>query len=329
MGDFWSPILLSSFSLTGIVQRNNREIAMGYDDRLYVTACKKCGTRWLFSPKAEGNDPAVPKHMFVCDSCTAQNYFRNPEMYPNLPPELFLGHEKHHQVRILPFPLEQRTSSWAYPYSIRSVLYQLSRELGECFLRVGGPNLVFGEKLFSDNCYDSPDPDVWDEGHICHITSGFTRDAETCPLFEKIKGLCQTPHEQRFLWAYLQIAKTRNFPMLLPQPRIGVGGRRRPDFVVFVPKQFLVYKRYAVELDGAHTNVDADQARDSDLAAEDYEVISVRPGDKGYFLEVRTLIERFYAEMTESKESEWELATEITVSHHTGGTSITDEDIPF
>ena len=302
---------------------------MGYDDRLYVTSCKKCGTRWLFSPKAGGNEAAVPKGKFTCDSCSAINYFRNPEMYPNLPPDLFLGHEIHNQVRVLPYPPERSTSEWAYPYSIRSVLYQMSREFGQCFLTVRGPDVVFGEKLFNDCCYDSPEPGEWDEGRTCHITSGFTRNAKTCPLFEKIKEFCQTPQEQRFLWAYLQIAKTQNFPMLLPQPRIGVSGRRRPDFVAFVPKQFLVYQWYAIELDGAHVDFEADKLRDSDLTTEGYQVISLRPGDKGYFPEVRALVERFYAEMRVAKESQWQLATEIAVSHYTGGSTLTDEDIPF
>ena len=38
----------------------------------------------------------------------------------------------------------------------------------------------------------------------------------------------------KVLHQYLVYAK-HQFPMLLPQPRIGIAERRRPDFVAFVP----------------------------------------------------------------------------------------------
>jgi hypothetical protein len=120
--------------------------------------------------------------------------------------------------------------------------------------------------------------------------------------------------------------------MLLPQMRVGIAERRRPDFVAFVPLQFLKYKRYAIELDGAHSEEHrrADEARDVELAAENYEVISLRPDELGYFPEVQKLVERFSVEMTEAERSAWDLATDVEVASWSGGTpTITDEDIPF
>jgi hypothetical protein len=137
--------------------------------------------------------------------------------------------------------------------------------------------------------------------------------------------------EQRFLWAYLSLVKGRNFPMILPQVRIGIAERRRPDFVAFVPLQYLKYKRYAIELDAAHgeEHADRDALRDSELASEGYEVISLRPNQNKYFPEVQKLLERFYREMSEAETSQWELATEVNVVSTIGGSVITDEDIPF
>ena len=119
--------------------------------------------------------------------------------------------------------------------------------------------------------------------------------------------------------------------MLLPQVRIGIAERRRPDFVLFSPLQYLVYKRYAVELDGAHTIERAvlDEARDMDLAAENYEVISLRPSELGYFSEIQKLVEKIAVEMTEAEKSAGELATEVENATFSAPLEISDEDIPF
>jgi hypothetical protein len=41
--------------------------------------------------------------------------------------------------------------------------------------------------------------------------------------------------------------------MLLPQARLGMGERRRPDFVVFIPVHFWNYKKLAIQLSIAVT----------------------------------------------------------------------------
>jgi hypothetical protein len=144
--------------------------------------------------------------------------------------------------------------------------------------------------------------------------------------------LCQTVYEKKFLWAYLSLAKGRNFPMLLPQVCVNIAERRRPDFLVFVPLQYLKFKRYAIELDGNHSDEqkEADSIRDTALAGEDYEVISLRPNELGYYKEVQRLLEKIYEEMMEAEKSAWDLATEVEIASTTGGPgTITDEDIPF
>jgi very-short-patch-repair endonuclease len=119
--------------------------------------------------------------------------------------------------------------------------------------------------------------------------------------------------------------------MLLPQVRIGIAERRRPDFVLFAPLQYLRYKRYAVELDGAHTpeQQEGDQARDVELAAEGYEVLSLRPNELGYFREVQKLVERIAGDMSEAERSARDIATEVEVERTVPKNALADEDIPF
>jgi hypothetical protein len=190
-----------------------------------------------------------------------------------------------------------------------------------------------GEPVHTDYCIDG----FWDAGEFiesnrehCHLLGGWIRGKDTCALWDELTKYCQTDNERRFLKAYLNLVKGRNFPMLLPQMRVGIAERRRPDFVVFVPMQYLVYKRYAIELDGGHgpERTEQDEARALDLAAENYEVISLRPG---YFREVQKLVERIEIEMTEAeRDARWELATSVdNDSFQLPSPAITDEDIPF
>jgi Protein of unknown function (DUF559) len=148
----------------------------------------------------------------------------------------------------------------------------------------------------------------------------------SCLLWETIKQLCQTGSEREFLQTYLRYVKDQQFPMLIPQARIGIAERRRPDFVSFVPLQFWKYKWFAIELDGAHSSHQAqtDAARDEEIAAYGYEVISLRPADKGYFEEARRLVERFeiLMNLAKSRAHRWQIAVEGKVIR-------TDEAVPY
>jgi hypothetical protein len=187
-----------------------------------------------------------------------------------------------------------------------------------------------GEPVHTDNCVDDSSDDEY-VVQRCHMLSGWIRGESGCPMWDDLRTYCQTITEQRFLWAYLSLAKGRNFPMLLPQVRVGIAERRRPDFVVFVPLQYLDYKRYAVELDGTHgaEHSDLDEARDRSLAAENYEVLSLRPNEIGYFSEVQKLVEKIAVEMTEAERSAWELATAVENATYSQPDIVTDEDLPF
>ena len=143
----------------------------------------------------------------------------------------------------------------------------------------------------------------------------------------KLKGLSQTDVERKFLHTYLRYVKDRQFPMLLPQVRVGIAERRRADFIAFVPLQFWKFKWVAIELDAAHpeSKFADDQARDKYYEEHKYDVLSLRPGAKGYLEEVKSLVEEFETWMNMAETDASDLATEARVL----STEPPGEDLPF
>jgi hypothetical protein len=166
-----------------------------------------------------------------------------------------------------------------------------------------------GESVFQDFCGETG------EFHDCDLVSGFTLGRATCDLWDGISRLCQTEMEQRFLRWYLELVKDRQFPMLIPQARIGIAERRRPDFLVFVPLQYWKYKWYAIQLDGAHpdSTTEDDKIRDAEVSVHGYEVISLRP-ERGYRPEVQRLLEQIESDMLKAEANPWGVALEIPVT---------------
>jgi hypothetical protein len=297
---------------------------MAYFHRFYITQCGSCATRWLHTRESWGGESLLPIS-FVCNKCDHRNTTTSAVPVPDVPRLLYCGHEKHRQLEIYPFPINQIGKPWAQPFSVRSFIYQASRQLGGCNYDCSEPRHVLGEPAYSDSCFDANED--WEpEQHGCHILSGWTRGQESCALWELIQQYCQTESEKKFLRQYLSYAKGRNFPMLVPQPRIGIAERRRPDFVVFVPLQFYKYKRYAIELDGAHSeaNSEADCLRDQEMSKEGYTVLSLRPSERGYLEEVQKLVEKVEAEMNTAETQDWDNAIEIRVVK-----TVEVADIPF
>ena len=166
-----------------------------------------------------------------------------------------------------------------------------------------------GETVFSDLCYS---PKESDERSECHVTSGWTNGQDNCPLWKKLTQFCQTGSEIWFLHHYLGLVRDRQFPMLLPQVSIGADESRRPDFVAYVPLQYWKYRWFAIELDTAHTenNAQADRQRDSYLVEHNYEVRSIRDVSHST---VQSLIEEFEDLMSRAKEQPEEVAIESEV----------------
>jgi hypothetical protein len=282
---------------------------VGCEHRVLKSTCPKCKSTaaWTWQ--------RAPKKMmdrWVCDKCDVTNFLGKVPEWPNVPRTLYIGVEKDHQVKVYPLPPERATESWAQPYSIRSFVSQASSRLGGCQYWCQQQGSVMDEPVFLDMCGE---PATGDMGS-CHLVAGFILGHSTCALWEKISKLCHTEMEQRFLRWYVGLVKDRQFPMLIPQVRVGIAERRRPDFVAFVPFQYWKYKLYAIELDGAHpdSNTEDDKLRDAELAVHGYEVISLRPEQGGYMAEVKRLVEQIERDMMKAEANPWEVALEIPVT---------------
>ncbi len=106
-------------------------------------------------------------------------------------------------------------------------------------------------------------------------------------------GLCQTGDEAMILQQYLLLTGAEHFPMLLPQASI-LKGKRRPDFICFVPVTKFQYHKVAVLIDRPGKLLENIKAEDDDYLKEGYLVkrIDVDPSGYGrsYFKIARELI---------------------------------------
>ena len=233
------------------------------------------------------------------------------------------------QLKLYPVPPERPRGEWVQPYSIRSFTYQASRFFGGCLYESERRGDVWDEPVFMDQCGDLegswiPDPSA---RHHCHMVGGWTKGKVTCPLWEKVMALCQTDNERHFLHKYLSLAKDRQFPMLIPQVRLGIGERRRPDFVLFVPVHYWKYNWYAIQLDGGHPELRAteDKIRNADIAAYGYKVIEYKSSS---YEEVRRLVERVDQEMALAETNPVEVAVEVEAEIE-GEEAEAETDVPF
>jgi very-short-patch-repair endonuclease len=96
--------------------------------------------------------------------------------------------------------------------------------------------------------------------------------------------------------------------------------------VAFVPLQYWKYKWLAIQLDGAHSEEQAtdDAGRDEYVRRHKFEVMSLKPNERGYLEEVRTLVEQLESWMTLAETRPWEIAVEAQVRR-----TVNDSDVPF
>ncbi len=299
---------------------------MGYSNRVLRFKCGKCGISLLWNSV---NGP--PSEKMTCP-CGAVNQIKRPGKWPNVPQYLYLGPDRHARFKVYATPPEHSNDLWVLPYSIRSFVAQASVTYGGCHLDTSERGEVMGETVYRDTCRhvtasDSPFEDDQVEITPCHIVSGWTTGVTECPLWNNIAKLCQTDVERTFLHHYLGYARDRQFPMLIPQAWMGIADRRRPDFVMFIPLQYWNYRWLAVQLDGAHPAEDAesDAARDTEIQAHGYDVVSLRPKEKGYLEEVRRLVERVNERMEIADTDPGKVAIEVQVT----STDEEDDDLPF
>jgi hypothetical protein len=281
---------------------------MGYQQRIYKYTCPNCAKEWAMTLDS------TPAFSHTCSACQARNEMRPLPKWPDVPRSLYLGHDSANVMKVYPVPPGHEDDPWADPYSVRSFVWQAGRHFGGCWYKCGTDEWLYGEPIFRDTCAPVDADGPSDEYANCSILTGWSTGKTTCPTWAKLCALCQTPTEQRFLQDYIRYVKDRQFPMLLPQVRVGIAERRRPDFVVFIPVHYWNYKQLAIQLDGSHSpNADDDKARDEYVAEYGYETMSLRPGAVGYLREVQRLVEHIDINMRMYETDAFEVATPTSV----------------
>jgi very-short-patch-repair endonuclease len=82
-----------------------------------------------------------------------------------------------------------------------------------------------------------------------------------------------------------------------------------------VPLSYWKYKWYAIELDHAHIGQrEQDDLRNAEISFHGYEVVSLRPEAKGYYGEVKKLVERIEFDMAQAETDPWQVAFEVDSS---------------
>jgi len=130
------------------------------------------------------------------------------------------------------------------------------------------------------------------------LTSKAVKPLDTyCPTIEilcNIKseyGLCQTADEAMILKQYLTITGDVHFPMLIPQPSI-LSGKKRPDFICFVPASKFQYHKVAILIDRPGKDPKSIQDEDKLYKEEGFVVrrIEISKPGKSYFKWARDLV---------------------------------------
>lgn len=294
---------------------------MGYHHHIWKGTCGACKKTSAWVLRGPGKIPRSWK----CQ-CGSTNYFRALPDWPDLPGSLYIGWDNKRLLKLYPVPPERSDEQWAQPYSVRSFVHQASRSLHGCSYFCQERGRVFAE-TYSLTCAPTLRTRTYTPlpGTATSLLDG-PLGSRLVPFGNTLKALCQNDTEGNFLHAYLRYVKDRQFPMLIPQVRVGIAERRRPDFVSFVPLQYWSFKRVAIELDGAHGEEQrqSDGARDKYLEEQSYEVVSLRPNAKGYLEEVKALVERFEIWMNLAETDVWEAAIEVQVTR-----TENSNDIPF
>ena len=285
---------------------------MGFRDISIEVACPVCDKAWLVAPKkvwsrgqrwrcpgcsnlVELPDPPrpnLPPVLYI-----GPEKLRRIKLTP-LPPErvIYPNHGEYHSwfgggsCDNCPFAMALPGSYGAamdcgfstpaemQPYSVRSVLAQLSLQKDfpcKYFAQVHGQD-QFGNTLWDEGCMEScAGCDYRPYLRPCHVAAGWMHGEETCPGWERIKTLCQSENESRFLHQYLRINHDREYPMPIPQAHVEITEQVRVDFVLFVPMTRFEWKWLAVEIDSEeyHGDVVREAGRTAIIASSGYEIV--------------------------------------------------------
>lgn len=277
-----------------------------YDRRETRYICERCKTpinvesdtfHWFSGPE----DPS-----FWCPTCEdlpSADVVGTPAQ--DLPTQLQLP--KDFLCRIVPLAEPRDVQQWNMlhrPYSKRSFLRQYVD-----WLKLGGADTCpvessvtvssrfdvatqqYTKELIyelSDSCSNAP----------CQFlqSRSLQPDEINCLIIKALcdtkgeHGLCQTGDEAMILQWFLIITGAEHFPMLIPQASI-LKGKRRPDFVCFIPLGKFQYEKVVVLVDrpGKPTAMVEDENREYQRAGFMVRRIEINTESKSYFKLAREL----------------------------------------
>jgi hypothetical protein len=123
-------------------------------------------------------------------------------------------------------------------------------------------------------------------------------DEVSCSVLKQLCNIrspydfCETGDEAQILWNYLLVTGAEHFPMLIPQASI-LSGRRRPDFLCFVPITRFQYQPVAVLVDRSGKNPAVIDSKNADYHQQGYRVrrilVEGRESGFSYFKAAREL----------------------------------------
>lgn len=199
-----------------------------------------------------------------CPSCEDMPFAYSSCHAKDLPQKLLLA--KDFVYRIVPEAEPSDVESWNAlfrPYSKRSFLQQyinwvrLSEAATVC---KWSPSVTVSAKFdletqqytktldyrIQDNCAGFPcqflaADAVKPEDTRCQVIELLCNPKDTF-------GLCETYDEAQILRNYLKLTGSDHFPMLIPQASI-LSGKRRPDFICFIPLSKFQYEKLVVLVD--------------------------------------------------------------------------------
>lgn len=253
--------------------------------------CRRCGG----TPTVEDWCPSCEDIPFAYSSCHAED----------LPQKLLLA--KDFVYRIVPEAEPSDVESWNVlfrPYTKRSFLRQyidwvkLSGSTDVCDW---SPNVTVSAKfdLKTQQYTKALDYRIQDNcaGSSCQFLAAEAVKPEVtrCQVIELLCdlegtfGLCETYDEAKILENYLKLTGSDHFPMLIPQVSI-LSGKRRPDFICFIPLSKFQYEKLVVLVDRPRKDASSMTAETAEYKKEGYLVKRLLiDGQTSYFKMARAL----------------------------------------
>src|SRR5689334_20415320 len=123
---------------------------MAYNHRVVRAICGHCGKPgiWRLAPSDQ------IRRKLPC-SCNAIINTRAVPKWPAVPRSIYIGPDRSKLLKLYPVPPDAKIE--IPPYSVRSFVYQTSRELGGCYYEVRERGHVYGDAVFYDLCSDPED----------------------------------------------------------------------------------------------------------------------------------------------------------------------------